>query len=776
MNGSVNAITQVGNTIIAAGTFTSVSPAGTFANTADDVVRNRIFAFDATTGAIVSGFDPNLGGAANSLDTDGTSVYVAGSFGSVGGNTAIKRVVKLTAAGAVDSRFKAIPSSAVNEVVVRPGRVYVGGSFTSIKRGTVITQRGALAALNPTDGSVLADVNTAFTGVYDPAVGGATTIKRFDVSEDGTKLAAVGNFSTVDGQTRNQVAVLDVAGTAAVSPWATNRFDADHNNCAGVFDTFTRDIDFARNGNYFVISTTGAFAGGAHSGTMCDSITRWETQSTGNDPTWVDYTGGDTSYGVAVTGGAVYVGGHMRWMNNSFQGDQAGPGAVPRSGIAALDPVNGLPLSWNPGRDRGVGAQAMFATSAGLWVGSDTTRIGGKLQGRIAFLPLAGGKVIPTVNNPSLPRNLLLAQRSNCSQGGVLYRVNAAGRLLSETDDSDDWTTDDGRVNTGNSADWGGAPRVDSTVPACTTPDIFATERWDGGSANDGHEMRYSFPVTAGEAVKVRLYFANRCGCTSTVGSRVFDVSIDGELKLDDFDIVAAVGHDVGTMREFQVTSDGSVDIDFGHVTENPLINGIEIISAGSSGPTAAAGTLLRRSLDASGAAGAVSSVNSGMDWSSVRGGFLVNGTMYYGHSDGNLYARTYNTSTGALGAQRPVNLYDDPETGERIPFRIGTATGMFYDAATHRLYYTVGGDARLFYRYFTPESEVVGAETFTADNGGVDLSQVRGMMLASGKVFFGSPEGVLRSVDFSGGRLSGNPSVTNDDGTWSYRAIFAPN
>jgi hypothetical protein len=69
MNGSVNAITQVGNKIIAAGTFTSVSPAGTFSNTADDVVRNRIFAFDATTGQIDQNFNPNLGGSANSLDT-----------------------------------------------------------------------------------------------------------------------------------------------------------------------------------------------------------------------------------------------------------------------------------------------------------------------------------------------------------------------------------------------------------------------------------------------------------------------------------------------------------------------------------------------------------------------------------------------------------------------------------------------------------------------------------------------------------------------------------
>ena len=139
-----------------------------------------------------------------------------------------------------------------------------------------------------------------------------------------------------------------------------------------------RDIDFSPDGSYFVGHHHRCVRRrrGQRHDVRHDSALGDQRRSTGNDPTWVDYTGGDTTYGVAVTGGAVYIGGHMRWQNNPFQGDQAGPGAVPREGIAALDPVNGLPLSWNPGRTRGVGAQALFATPPGLWVGSDTTKIG----------------------------------------------------------------------------------------------------------------------------------------------------------------------------------------------------------------------------------------------------------------------------------------------------------------------------------------------------------------------------------------------------------------
>jgi hypothetical protein len=609
MNGSVNAITQVGNKIIAAGTFTSVSPAGTYANTADDLVRNRIFAFDATTGAIDKAFDPNMSGEVSSLDTDGTYVYAGGSFGSVGGSTAIKRVVKLTASGAVVPGFNAVPNAMVKEVVVRGSRVYIGGGFTAIRSGGVTTARAALAALASTSGAVLGAVDVPFSGVYDPNNngGGTTNIRRFDVSADGSRLAAVGNFATVGGQSRVQVAVLDTSGaTATVAPWFTDRYDRAHNSCAGVFDTFTRDVDFSPDGSYFVISATGAFAGGAAAQTMCDSVSRWETASTGNDPSWTDYTGGDTTFGVAVTGSAVYVGGHMRWQNNPFQGDQAGPGAVPRRGIAALDPVNGLPLSWNPGRARGAGAQALFATSQGLWVGSDTSKIGKEVHGRVAFMPLAGGTTVPGVAAASLPNDLFAAP----------------------------------------------APG------------------------------------------------------------------------------------------------------------------------------TAAAGVLLRRPVDATGApTGAATTANSAMDWSSVRGAFLLNGNLYYGSSDGGLYRRTFGRTTGTIGVQRVVNLYDDPDTGERIPFAIANMTGMFYDPATHRIYYTVSGDGRLFYRYFTPESEVVGAQTFTEASSGTDFGSVAGMTLASGRILYGSSvDGVLRSLPFSNGRVTGSPTEVSRDGTWRYGALFVPN
>ena len=49
-------------------------------------------------------------------------------------------------------------------------------------------------------------------------------------------------------------------------------------------------------------------------------------------PAWVDFTGTDSLYSVAVTSAAVYVGGHERWLNNPYGSGQrqAGRGAASR--------------------------------------------------------------------------------------------------------------------------------------------------------------------------------------------------------------------------------------------------------------------------------------------------------------------------------------------------------------------------------------------------------------------------------------------------------------
>ena len=350
MDGSVQGITQIGNKIVAVGTFTTVRQTLTTA----DITRNHIFAFDATSGAIDMGFNPNLGGNANSVDNDGTSIYVGGTFTNVGGNSAIKRVAEFTPAG-VSVPGLAVPNSGVNEVVVRGSRLYIGGGFTSVGG----RPRTALAALDltpgPNRGQVLPAVNLSFAGVHN---GGGTNITRMDLSPDGSQLVAVGNFLTVGGQSAGADRPDQRRRDRHRSPAGARTLF--HGQCARVFRhlharhrLLPGRVVLRRDRDRRLLRRCRQRDALRHHRPVGDQPHRRRPA-----PTWIDYTGGDTTYGVAITNVAIYVGGHMRWQNNPFQGDQAGPGAVPREGIAALDPVNGLPLSWNPGRNRGVGAQA----------------------------------------------------------------------------------------------------------------------------------------------------------------------------------------------------------------------------------------------------------------------------------------------------------------------------------------------------------------------------------------------------------------------------------
>ena len=436
MNGAVLGIAQVGDRIVAVGSFTRVSPASTYRRPKDDLVRRGIFAFDARTGAIDRSFRVSLGGGeATAIDTDGTHLFVGGEFRSVNGERQHGKLVKLTATGRVVDGFRARPDADVNTLVVRGSRVYVGGAFTHIGS----RPRSRLAAVAASNGAVLPSVRVPFTGVFTRPVG-RTAVKRIDVTPDGRRLVAIGNFARVGGRSRVQVAVLDVSGARArVTGWRTNRFDARHNHCHREFGSFVRDVDLAPDGRWFVVVTTGGYSGGVRSGTLCDTSSRWSVQR-GRNPAWVSYTGGDTTNGVEVAAGAVYVGGHMRWENNPYAGDRAGPGAVPREGIAALDPVTGLPLSWNPGRARGVGAQAFLATPDGLWVGSDTTLLADQRRGRIALMPWKGGRRLPQAARAPLPNELFIAPRAG--QGVLRHRhlgrtgrpVGATGRVATSLD------------------------------------------------------------------------------------------------------------------------------------------------------------------------------------------------------------------------------------------------------------------------------------------------------------------------------------------------------
>lgn len=398
LNGKVASIEQVGNTMVLGGTFTSVRNDGSD----DTLVRRSLVAFDATTGQVSTTFLPNPDGPITVVIPagDGESVYVGGRFSSIGGVTRRNVARVRVSDGQVMTGFNVgRVAGQVKDLRLKDGRLWLAGAFSSVAGN----DQGILATVDATTGDFLPFMGLPITGVHNS---GSTNIHKIDVTPDGSKLVAVGNFRELDGVENRQIFMLDLTGAAAApGAFRTSFYSA---TCAWwAFDTYMRDVDISPDGSFFVVSTTGAHGGET---APCDTTARFETSAGQVDqPSWLDTTGGDTTYGVEITDSAVYVGGHFRWQNNPFAGDRAGAGAIARPGIAALDPVNGMPLDWNPTRTRGVGVFDFYVNEQGLWVGSDTQRIGARFRPRIALLPLAGGKTIPAVSAPSLPNDVYVA-------------------------------------------------------------------------------------------------------------------------------------------------------------------------------------------------------------------------------------------------------------------------------------------------------------------------------------------------------------------------------
>src|SRR5690606_37821121 len=143
--------------------------------------------------------------------------------------------------------------------------------------------------------------------------------------------------------------------------------------------------------------------------------------------------------------------------------------------------------------------------------------------------------------------------------------------------------------------------------------------------------------------------------------SRVFNVSIDGQPALMNFDIVQETGDQRGTMRSFNITSDGTVNIDTTHVVENPQINAVEILRTDVA-PTDPTNSLSSVFLKADGTTlcGLRSDAAANISWGSMRGAFKVGDLLYYGMTDGLLHRRAFDGQT--FGADEVVNPYNDPK------------------------------------------------------------------------------------------------------------------
>ena len=361
--GEVRAIAQIGTTIYVGGSFTSVGyGSGTIA-------RAYLAALDAGSGLLVESFNPKPDDAVDSLlkSTDGTRLYAGGVFNRIGGCTPCDRLAALDpATGTANPSFHPQPNARVLKMALYGRTLYLGGTFTTVAG----VARLRLAAVDAITGGL----GTKLTLAPNQAV------RDLALNSTGSTLYLAGSFTSISGTTRYNFASVGAA-SRALTAWNPNihahgwGVALSPDNATAYLTTADGDESICGAGQESVIAVPASASG--------TPPVKWHNGGDRGCP----FNSGDINT-VEATASAVYIGGHLTNLctvkKTSYTTPCAGALTV-RSHVAALDPATGVPLSWNPGADGNRGVLTIQAIPAGLGVGGDFQRTNGVVHSRYAL-------------------------------------------------------------------------------------------------------------------------------------------------------------------------------------------------------------------------------------------------------------------------------------------------------------------------------------------------------------------------------------------------------
>ena len=473
-NGRVSDILVAGDTVYLAGSFTQITDKDN-----NTFTRNNLAAIDATTGAVTD-WNPDArstSGASSvrtmALSSDGTRLFLGGTFTSVGGLTRNRLAAVDPVTGNVDKNWKGIgTNSVVRALTVSGNRLYLGGDFTQVKgepRQHLAAVDASTAALDP-----------LWTPSATKPDGSTSTVWALDVSADGTRVYVGGLFNTISVNsvaTRTEKLTALDATTGSVDPVFQ---PADQNHI------ITMDVS---GGNVYV--GTGDPLEGIESFNGTTGQLRWSVGGGHPDP-----RSGDVQ-AITVWGDTVYAGGHGTLI-----------GGLIRNRIFAADANTGTILPWAPdipGGDGSLGVWALDqdASRNRLYAGGDFTQVSGQPHNRFAQFSeeppaQADCTIVGTPNDDALDGTS--GDDIICGGGGAdTIRGLGGNDTLRGEGGSDklvggegDDTLDGGSGgSTGNTADFSdslspvSASLVDNTATGVGSDTMVAIENLTGSKFND---------------------------------------------------------------------------------------------------------------------------------------------------------------------------------------------------------------------------------------------------------------------------------------------------
>jgi len=390
-NGNVDAIVSDGTDIYIGGSFT--------------LVGRRCgggVPFDATTGALPSNW-PKVAGIVHAVVPDGTGGwYIGGTIRSVGG---LQRngIAHILADGSVGP-FNPSVDSAVFALVLSETTLYAGGSFLTVNTNATPKPRLKLAAFDTT----LATNNATN---FDPSPNGGVNV----LALSGTTLYAGGAFTSVNTnatpKVRNYLAAFDT--TVATNNATT--FDPDPNS-------FVHALIVAGNTLY-----AGGYFSSVNNNTTPktrNSLAAFDTTLANNNATAFDPALNGGVMDLVLSGTTLYAGGYFNQVNTNAASKN-------REHVAAFDTsvATNNATNFDPSIDYPVLALAMSGSTlyAGGYFTTVNTNATPKTRNNLAAFDTTISTNNATDFDPSVGNIVYsLAQSGNWVYAGGLLSIAAA--------------------------------------------------------------------------------------------------------------------------------------------------------------------------------------------------------------------------------------------------------------------------------------------------------------------------------------------------------------
>ncbi|HEX9064064.1 MAG TPA: hypothetical protein VF843_03090, partial [Streptosporangiaceae bacterium] len=405
----VRQLVECGGVMYAVGHFTVVQQGGRTYR------RNNAFSFSATAPFTMTGWNPGTNGMVDTIAFNSghcSRAYLGGNFTKVAGRQAGHLAeVSTTGTGSLIGAFRHSANREVETLASYQNHVLAGGYFTSINGSSSDPYLASLNAVTGRDDGLL-HLHISGHMTYPGVAANDTKIYNQQISHSGRLDLVEGDFTTVAGKRRHQVFMVNLASRprATLTGWTSPRFDGRagypphgyYYNCARGEPFYIRAGAWSPDDSTVYLASTGYRPWNYRSGLplrgMCDTASAFSASQRHPQLKWINYTGCDSLYSVAADASAVYFAGHERYSDNPDGCDALGPGGIADPGMEGLVPATGqlLLAGQQPRytRARGLGADDMLVTSAGLWIASDNY-LGAQSCGGVAglagicFLPYA---------------------------------------------------------------------------------------------------------------------------------------------------------------------------------------------------------------------------------------------------------------------------------------------------------------------------------------------------------------------------------------------------